>query len=305
MTLDVAIIGLGKMGSLHLKAFTRLRAEGLIGKIYGADSDAGKSKIYLNVLDKFFNNINDIKHQHVDLVIIATPTYTHYDFIKKFLPITHVLVEKPLAESYEKFQEIKHLVKKVKNRLFIGHIERFNPVTDYLKRIISSNVQYLSFIRTSSKPLKPENYVNVVLDLMVHDVDLLSYIFSLKDTNKVSILKVLSFLEDKFITTSHATLKIDKTLITLYSSWNYQRKYRLLKILTDHGIYSVDFHNRKVETPYSTLFWKGIDQVYEEDKHVVLSIINNEDSIIEFNNCLFSYELIFKILSSTLIIEKS
>lgn len=305
MTLNVAIIGLGKMGSLHLRALTRLKTEGLIGKIYGVDSDVDKGRIYLNILDKFFNNINNIKHQHVDLVIIATPTYTHYDFIEKFLPITHVLVEKPLAESYDKFQEIKHLVKKVKNRLFIGHIERFNPVTDYLKRIISSNVQYLSFIRTSSKPLKPENYVNVVLDLMIHDVDLLSYIFSLKDINKVNILKVLSFLEDKFITTSHATLKIDNTLITLYSSWNYQRKYRLLKILTDHGIYSVDFHNRKVETPYSTLFWKGIDQVYEEDKHVVLSIINNEDSIIEFNNCLFSYELIFKILSSTLIIEKS
>ena len=174
MSLRVSILGIGKMGKNHLRVLSMLKGV-VVAKIFDFNEDQLKS------LSKQYDvpYTLDAKEalEDVDAVIIVTPTSTHFDYFKLCVgKVTNVFIEKPLAESYAEAQEIKALANA--NGMFVqcGFIERFNPVVAELKKILgSTNVINADFFRTNRLSSRITD-VDVVLDLMIHDIDLALYL---------------------------------------------------------------------------------------------------------------------------------
>lgn len=174
MSLRVSILGIGKMGKNHLRVLSMLKGV-VVAKIFDFNEDELKS-----VSEQYDVPYTlDAKEalEDVDAVIIVTPTSTHFDYFKLCVgKVTNVFIEKPLAESYAEAQEIKVLANA--NGMFVqcGFIERFNPVVAELKKILeSTNVINADFFRTNRLSSRITD-VDVVLDLMIHDIDLALYL---------------------------------------------------------------------------------------------------------------------------------
>ena len=129
----VAVIGAGKMGTIHAKVYTQLPQCDLVGVV---DIDAQKAQRLANRYNcPAYTDCEDILDK-VDAVTIATPTVTHLKLAKIFIKNKiAVLVEKPLAVNVKEGKKIVGLAKKTDSVVAVGHSERCNPVVQAIKRL--------------------------------------------------------------------------------------------------------------------------------------------------------------------------
>jgi predicted dehydrogenase len=174
MGFRVSILGIGTMGKNHLRVLSMLKGV-VVAKIFDFNEDE------LKLLSEQYGVPYTLNAEEaladVDAAIIVTPTSTHFDYFRLCVgKVKNVFVEKPLAESYAQAQEIKTLAKR--NDMFVqcGFIERFNPVVAELKKILkTTKVINSDFFRTNRLSSRITD-VDVVLDLMIHDIDLALYL---------------------------------------------------------------------------------------------------------------------------------
>jgi predicted dehydrogenase len=174
MGFRVSILGIGTMGKNHLRVLSMLKGV-VVAKIFDFNEDE------LKLLSEQYGVPYTLNAEEaladVDAAIIVTPTSTHFDYFRLCVgKVKNVFVEKPLAESYAEAQEIKTLAKR--NDMFVqcGFIERFNPVVAELKKILkTTKVINSDFFRTNRLSSRITD-VDVVLDLMIHDIDLALYL---------------------------------------------------------------------------------------------------------------------------------
>jgi predicted dehydrogenase len=173
--LKVGLIGLGNMGRNHLRVLSMLKGFEL-AFVADVNADvaarAGQAHGVPGVVDPM------PMLEGVDAVVICTPTVTHADYIR--LAATHVkniFVEKPLAATLDEAQEIAAFVKEKGLNVQVGFIERFNPAVQALKTVIdrTERVISLDFTRTNKVSSRITD-VDVVTDLMIHDIDLALYL---------------------------------------------------------------------------------------------------------------------------------
>ena len=167
--LRTAIIGAGKMGALHARVCHRMEQVQLVGIV---DAEAAKAKKLADEYDcQVFGGPEDLLDR-VDAVTIAVPTEAHAavaePFLRRSIP---VLVEKPLAASLEEARRLLHLAQAHQCPLQVGYSERFNPVVQAMARL---NIQprFIEAQRISPYTFRSTD-VGVVLDLMIHDIDIL------------------------------------------------------------------------------------------------------------------------------------
>ncbi|NUM42835.1 MAG: Gfo/Idh/MocA family oxidoreductase, partial [Leptospiraceae bacterium] len=164
----VGVIGVGHMGQYHVNVAKQLVDAELVG-VY--DKDPERSKMISEKYSTSNYSTPDEIIEKSDAVVIAAPTFLHYEISKKALTAKkHVLVEKPVAETVEEAKELVDLSKK-NNLIFqVGHVERYNGAILELGKIVNSPI----FIE--SRRLAPYNSrikdVGVVLDMMIHDIDI-------------------------------------------------------------------------------------------------------------------------------------
>ena len=174
MGFRVSILGIGTMGKNHLRVLSMLKGV-VVAKIFDFNEDELKSLSEQYGVPYTLNAEEALAD--VDAAIIVTPTSTHFDYFRLCVgKVKNVFVEKPLAESYAEAQEIKTLAKR--NDMFVqcGFIERFNPVVAELKKILkTTKVINSDFFRTNRLSSRITD-VDVVLDLMIHDIDLALYL---------------------------------------------------------------------------------------------------------------------------------
>jgi len=188
--MKVGIVGIGKLGSIHLRIYKELKT---ISEIYLSDNDPQKLQLHNN--QNCFRDYKKLK-EHIDLVSIATPTISHFKIAKFFLQNKiPVLVEKPLTENVKEAQELIGLSRKNKTLLFVGHVERYNNAYLRIKKMIT-NPLFIECHRLSHYPHRSLD-ISVVLDLMIHDLDIILDLVK-KDIKSVSAkgVKVLSPSED-------------------------------------------------------------------------------------------------------------
>ncbi|UUO23058.1 Gfo/Idh/MocA family oxidoreductase [Colwellia sp. M166] len=174
MTLKVAILGIGNMGKNHLRVLSMLRGVE-VTNIF----DFNKEQL-VQLSEQYqvpYTTDANAAIEGVDAVVIVTPTSTHFDYFTLCAgKVKNVFIEKPLAETLEQGIKIKELAEKHNMFIQCGFIERFNPVVSELKRVLENEeVINIDFSRTNRLSSRITD-VDVVLDLMIHDIDLALYL---------------------------------------------------------------------------------------------------------------------------------
>jgi predicted dehydrogenase len=167
--IKIGVIGTGHLGKLHTKMFKQIDSCELMG-IFDANPDQSKA-----VSDEFgikaFSSI-DYLLQQVDAVSIAATTSAHYELAKKcFDSNIHVFIEKPITATIEEGEELVKISNEKNLNLQVGHIERFNPGLVSLEAYIN-NPKFIQSDRLAQFNPRGTD-VAVVLDLMIHDIDII------------------------------------------------------------------------------------------------------------------------------------
>jgi predicted dehydrogenase len=168
--LRVGVIGVGEMGQRHCRVYSNLRKTELVGVCDLAVEQGQKVADQYEVA--YYQNIDDLLSQ-VDAVSLVTPTPLHFRLAKHCIERgVHVLIEKPITETPDQARELTEIAESGQVVVQVGHIERFNPGYNELKNVLKGlSIAALNFRRLSSYQSSNTD-VDVVLDLMIHDIDL-------------------------------------------------------------------------------------------------------------------------------------
>ena len=233
--LKVGVIGTGHLGKLHVKMFKHLKNCELIG-VYDKNfiqSKAAASEYNVNE----FEDLNALLNK-ADAVSIAATTSSHYELVKKALGTgKHVFVEKPITATIPEAEELVRISNENKLNLQVGHIERFNPALVSLEKYIIKPM----FIQTDRlAQFNPRGTdVAVVLDLMIHDIDvLLSLIKSEVSHIEASGVAVVS----DNIDIANARIQFENGAVAnVTASRISQKKMRKMRIFQKDNYIALDF----------------------------------------------------------------
>ena len=172
--LRVGVVGVGVMGSNHARVFVGLPGTELVGV---ADPDRKQAEFVARTLNcAAVADVEELLDREVDAITIAAPTHLHRDIALTCIARgVHVMVEKPIASSVEEGREIIGAARRGRVTLMVGHVERFNPAVEAIKQAIRGE-DILSIAITRVGPFPPRmSNVGVVIDLAVHDIDLIGW----------------------------------------------------------------------------------------------------------------------------------
>jgi UDP-N-acetylglucosamine 3-dehydrogenase len=173
-SLKVGVVGVGVMGSNHARVYSDMAGVHLVGI---ADPDRKQRESVARTLGcAAFADIDGLLRAGVDAVTIAAPTHLHHDLALECISRgVNVMVEKPIAPTVEEGRAIVAAARRAGVTLMVGHVERFNPAVESIKRAIK-NQDILSIAITRVGPFPPRmSNVGVVIDLAVHDIDLIRW----------------------------------------------------------------------------------------------------------------------------------
>lgn len=166
----VGVIGAGRMGQRHCRVYSTLRQAQLVG-ICDAVPETGR-RVAEEYDVPFYRDVETLL-KHVDAVSLATPTPSHFSLAMQCLAHgVHVLVEKPIAETVEQAEMLAQAAEASGLVVQVGHIERFNPAYIELKNVLENLTILAVNFRRLSPYVGSNTDVDVVMDLMTHDVDL-------------------------------------------------------------------------------------------------------------------------------------
>lgn len=171
----VGVIGVGEMGKNHARVYSELPSVELVGI-----SDVDKGSLFplaKKLKTKPFTDYNKLLKQDLDAVSVAVPTFLHK---KVALDVANagvnILIEKPIADTVKNAKKIINACKKKDVKLMVGHIERFNPIISVIKKkLYGQKILLLNIVRVGPFPPRIRD-VGVVIDLAVHDIDLIRYL---------------------------------------------------------------------------------------------------------------------------------
>jgi predicted dehydrogenase len=192
----VAVLGTGSLGQNHVRIYSEFAATGQVEftGIFDTSADTAR-KIAVKHGTRIFSSIAELAAAS-DAVNIVTPTVTHFDLAKSLLQQgKHVLVEKPMTDNTEQAAELVQLAHQKNCVLQVGHVERFNPVFKYLETA-APEPRFIETHRLSPYPARSTD-IGVVLDLMIHDLDVvLAFVKSPVTSVDAVGIPVLSKSED-------------------------------------------------------------------------------------------------------------
>lgn len=255
------VIGVGHMGKHHARILAEIPECELIG-VCDIDKDKGQ-KIAKEYNCTYHGNIKELLSK-TDAVIIATPTNTHREItIEALNKGNHVLVEKPISLDLKEADEIITAASRNNLILQVGHIERFNPAILASKKVVQ-NPLFIEAHRLS--PFYGRGVdVSVVLDLMVHDLDIiLNYVKSPVKHISAGGVPVLT----NYIDIANARLEFENGAIAnITASRISLMKLRKIRFWQKYSYVSVDTLNRKVGVFYREIN-NGQPEIKEEDINV-------------------------------------
>jgi predicted dehydrogenase len=167
----VAVIGTGSLGQHHARIYAEMAAAGTVQFAGVCDVNAAAAQTFADKYNtRAFASIEEAAEAS-DALNIVTPTTTHFDIAKALIQRgKHLLIEKPMTDNMEQAAELVRLAHERHCLVQVGHIERFNPVFHYLESV-ATEPRFIEAHRLSPHPGRNAD-VGVVLDLMIHDLDI-------------------------------------------------------------------------------------------------------------------------------------
>lgn len=233
--LNVGVIGVGHLGSLHGKMYSQLSSSNLVGVF---DVDGEKAKKVAQELDtKAFDTVDGLI-EAADAVSIVTTTVAHYEVAAKALAQgVHTFIEKPITETIEQARSLVALAETNHLKIQVGHIERFNPAILALE---SYDLRPLFIESHRLAQFNPRGSdVAVVLDLMIHDIDLiLSLVRSPVSSINANGVAVVSDTVD----IANARIQFQNGCVAnVTASRISQQKMRKMRLFQQDAYISIDF----------------------------------------------------------------
>lgn len=166
--IKIGVLGAGHLGKIHLKLLKEILYYEVVGFYDPDDVNAGKAVAETGI--KRFASADELMEQ-VDAVDVVTPTVFHFDCASRALKLSkHVFIEKPLANTIREARSLLALAKEADSKVQVGHVERFNPAF-LASREYFNNPMFIETHRLAQFNPRGTD-VSVVLDLMVHDIDI-------------------------------------------------------------------------------------------------------------------------------------
>jgi len=238
----VGVIGIGNMGWHHARVLSLLRDAELVGV---ADPDEARGRLAVEQFDCcWFPTYEDLLGE-VEAVCIAVPTLLHHRVGMTCLQAgVHVLIEKPIAATQEEAADLIGAAETAGRLLQVGHIERFNPAFRELLRVVANEEVVVLEARRHSPNADRANDVSVVLDLMIHDIDL---VLELAASPVVRLAAAGGRSSDGPIDYVNATLGFANGVVaSLTASQMAHRKIRSLSAHCRSSLMETDFLNRNL-----------------------------------------------------------
>jgi predicted dehydrogenase len=247
--LRIGVIGAGMMGQRHCRIYSNMRRAQLVG-ICDARPEVG-SQVAQQFEVPFYENLHDLL-LHVDAVSLVTPTPSHFEIAMRCLAKgIHILVEKPITETVEHAERLTQTAEASNLIVQVGHIERFNPTYSELKNVLEDMTPLAVNFRRLSPYQGSNTDVDVVLDLMIHDLDLM---LDLVQQEPVVIhaygLTALSGAID------HAVAHLSFTsgpLLTVTASRVTEQKVRTIEVTAKEAYLEGDLLNKSISVHRRTI----------------------------------------------------
>ena len=284
-----AVIGVGYLGRFHAQKYQSLENVELIG-VCDVNTDVCEDvSRELNVTA--YSNYRDLFGK-VDAVSIAATTNAHFAIARDFLMQgIHVLIEKPITETVVQAQELIALAAIHHAKLQVGHLERFNSA----RLALDAHLEKPLFIESHRlAPFNPRGTdVNVILDLMIHDIDIIQTIVHSPikhiDAQGAPVLsKSIDIANARITFENHCVANVTASRI----SFKTERKTRIFQ---ENTYISIDYHNKQFAvfqkgegemfpgipeiTQHQSIFEKG-DALLEEIKAFVKCIIDDSTPLV-------------------------
>jgi len=238
--LKAAVVGVGYLGKFHARKFAEIPDCELVAVV---DIDPSvrervAAELGVDAVDDYRKLIGK-----VDAVSVVVPTPAHFEVAEAFLENgTHVLVEKPITETVEQATRLIDMAGKRAAILQVGHLERFNPAVRALKSHLH-NPRFVESVRIA--PYRDRGTeVDVVLDLMIHDIDLIQYIAD-SDIERIEAVGA-AVISDK-PDLANARIRFESGCVANVTASRTSLKVeRKVRIFQQNCYFSADLHGKTV-----------------------------------------------------------
>ena len=237
----IGVIGTGHLGKFHVKLLKEISQAEIVG-VFDINSET-----LLQIANEFnikgYSSLNQLLDD-VDAVSIVATTTAHYNLIKEaYNKNVHVFVEKPITSTIEQAKEVVEISQKKNLKLQVGHIERFNPALLSLEKY-NLNPKFIQTDRLAQFNPRGTD-VAVVLDLMIHDIDI---ILSLIKSNVKNISASGVAVVSDNIDIANARLEFENGAVAnVTASRISQKKMRKMRMFQKDAYISVDFDSGVAE----------------------------------------------------------
>jgi len=239
--LKIGVFGVGHLGKFHLNNWKEIAGIELVG-FYDPDDETARAVSEKYQLPRFLDT--DTLIETCDAIDVVAPTHFHFELCEKGIRNgKHVFVEKPLANSMEEARQLVKLAQESNIKLQVGHVERFNPAFLALKDT-ELNPMFIEVHRLAQfNPRGTE--VSVILDLMIHDIDIiLSIVKSGVKNISASGVAVMTDTPD----IANVRIEFDNGCVAnLTSSRISMKKMRKMRLFQKDAYIGIDFLNKKTE----------------------------------------------------------
>ena len=246
-----AVIGVGYLGQFHAEKYAALPDSELAGVV---DTDPKRAEeVAQKVGTKAFSDYRELIGK-VDAVSIVVPTQYHFEVARAFLEAgVHVLLEKPITTTVDEADELIRIAAEKGAVFQVGHLERFNPVIRAIEGGLNSP-RFIESVRIA--PFKPRGTdVNVVLDLMIHDIDIIQFLVN-SPVKQINSIGAPVFTEEEDI--ANARIQFENGCVANVTASRISLKSeRRMRIFQPDAYISMDFQNKKV-----AVFRKGEGEMF-------------------------------------------
>ena len=240
-TIKIGVIGVGYLGEFHVQQLQNIPHVNIIGI---TDSDYQRGNVIANKYNvEFYKQKNELITL-CDGLIIVTPTSSHYQIASDVLKAgKHIFIEKPITSTIEQANELIQIAHEKNLMIQVGHIERFNPAFILLKEK-NMSAQFIEVHRLASFKSRGHD-TSVVLDLMIHDIDIILAIINSQITD-IHATGVNVITSETDIANARLTFK-NGCIVNLTASRISLKEMRKMRIFQEKSYVNIDFLNKTME----------------------------------------------------------
>ncbi len=239
--LKIGVLGAGHLGKIHLNLLQQSDKYKLVG-FYDPSVEISK-KVAKEFGYHLFDSVENLI-DNVDVIDIVTPTLSHFECAKQAIKKgKHIFVEKPIANTLQEAEAIRTLASQKHIRGQVGHVERFNPAFTAVKDMIDTPMFIETHRLSEFNPRGTD--VPVVLDLMIHDIDIILSVVK-SEVKKISASGIAVISETPDI--ANARIEFENGCVAnLTASRISMKSMRKSRFFQKDAYISVDFFDKKSE----------------------------------------------------------